>query len=89
VSGILVGAMRALKVQEAADRVDQRPSWVVLFGVGASHNRGRGSERTSWLAPPQQEAYFTANKSKLQFDYEFHTSGLRRGIKGYRVGQFG
>jgi hypothetical protein len=81
--------MRALKVQGAANRVDQRPSWVVLYGVGASHNRGSASARTPWLAPPQQEAYFTANKSKLQFDYEFHTSRLRRGIETCRVGQFG
>lgn len=81
--------MRALKVQGAYDRVDERASCVVLFGVGASHNRGSASARTPSLAPAQQEAHFTANKSKLQFDYEFYTTRLCRGIKDCRVGHFG
>jgi hypothetical protein len=54
VSGVLAGAMRALKVQGAYDRVDERPSWVVLVGVGASHNRGSASARTPSLAPAQR-----------------------------------
>jgi hypothetical protein len=31
------------------------------------------------------EAYFTANKSKLQFDYEFHTSDCVEELKARQV----